>query len=63
MLKCAGRRKESRGLNYNVDFHERVESERIHTVLKCDKVDEEGETGAPGGPNAGEDVKLSFTSR
>ena len=63
VLKCAGRRKESRGLHYNVDFPERVESERIPTVLKCDKVDEEGETGVPGGPNAGEDVKFSFTSR
>ena len=50
-------------MHYNVYFPERVESERIPTVLKCDKVDEEGETGAPGGPNAGEDVKLSFTSR
>lgn len=62
VVKCAGMRKESRGLHYNVDYPERVESERRPTVLAgVDK--DKGEIGASGGPAAGEDKKVSFTPR
>lgn len=62
VVKCAGMRKESRGLHYNVDYPERVESERRPTVLAgVDK--DKGEIGAAGGPAAGEDKKVSFTPR
>ena len=62
VVKCAGMRKESRGLHYNVNYPERVESERRPTVLAgVDK--DKGEIGAAGGPAAGEDKKVSFTPR
>jgi len=62
VVKCAGMRKESRGLHYNVNYPERVESERRPTVLAgVDK--DKGEIGAAGGPAAGEDKKISFTPR
>ena len=62
VVKCAGMRKESRGLHYNVNYPERVESERRPTVLAgVDK--DKGEIGAAGGPAAGEDKKDSFTPR
>ena len=68
VVKCAGMRKESRGLHYNVDYPERVESERQPTVLAGIDKDCKGETGASGGPAAGEDEKgevkkVSFTPR
>ena len=62
VVKCAGMRKESRGLHYNVNYPERVESERRPTVLAgVDK--DKGEIGVAGGPAAGEDKKVSFTPR
>ena len=62
VVKCAGMRKESRGLHYNVNYPERVESERRPTVLAGVDIDK-GEIGAAGGPAAGEDKKVSFTPR
>ena len=49
-------------MHYNVNYPERVESERRPTVLAgVDK--DKGEIGAAGGPAAGEDKKVSFTPR
>ena len=62
VVKCAGMRKESRGLHYNVNYPERVESERRPTVLAGVDIDK-GEIGAAGDPAAGEDKKVSFTPR
>ena len=67
VVKCAGMRKESRGLHYNVNYPERVESERRPTVL-AGVVKDKGEIGAAGGPAAGEDEKgevkkVPFTPR
>ena len=61
VVKCAGMRKESRGLHYNVDYPERVEAERRPTVLAG--IGKEGETGRRKEDRKGEDKEVSFPPR